>query len=217
MLPYKRYGLDLMVALMAAHTAGNKSLREAVWYEFTGESPSHATLHAWSEGLGAHVLGRPFGSQPGASPFSAVLAATGARWPTLALTTLPQPALDPRRHRSEERRERLVAVAGVLKLIASVLAAMATPPPKAPATNAAAFCEWRRLAVEFGLTAPLAFRTGIERTPIEQPGSRDRQSSGPSKPTKDPTCQTRNRSPPGDSNRLLPASMPPSTSPNGEA
>jgi hypothetical protein len=217
-LPHKRYALAVIARLVHAHTLGDQSLRMAAWTTHLGTTPAHSTLHAWTEGLGAHVLGRPFGSQPGASPFQVVLGQTSARWSSLALARLPQPPIDPQRHRSEDRRERLVAGAGLLQLALTVAKAT-TPSTSEPATTTDALCAWRRLAVEFGVLAPFAFQTGIRRTPFEHRVPRPRQSSGSPQQTGDPTCQkypTRSRSPPGGSSRSLPTSLSSTTSPNGD-
>ena len=211
-LPHKRYGLAVISSLCSAHVLGNKSLREVAWQEHTGQTPAHSTLHAWTEGLGAFALGRLFGTLPGARSFSSILATTKARWSELTSTITPPPPIDPQRFRSEARGERLTATASVLTTARAVLCAAAI----ALAVNSTPLCAWRQLSITFGVPAPFAFRTGIVRTPSEHVGHRDREIAGLPQQIGDPACQPRTRSPPGDSNRSLPTSTPPSISSDAE-
>lgn len=206
-LPFKRYDLNAIAALCHAHVLGNRSLRDAVDTEHPGWTPAHSTLHAWSEGLGAYVSGRAFGEQPGAHPFSSLLAWTRSRWS--ALPPLPSPVVDPDRARSTPRLERLTAVAGVLVLARAVLAAAAIE----LAAGSSALMEWRRLALTYGVPSPFSFRTGIACTPSEHRVRRDPESPGSSDFHGDLTCPTRSRSPPGGSARSVPSSIPPSAPP----
>jgi len=57
-LPWKRYGLAVIAELCKADAVEDQSLRDAVWKAFIGQTPAHVTLHAWTEWLGAFVLGR---------------------------------------------------------------------------------------------------------------------------------------------------------------
>jgi hypothetical protein len=204
-LPHKQYGLAVIAATAVAHVEANKCLREAAWTTHTGQTPQHSTLHAWTEGLGAFVLGRPFGSLPGAHPYQAIVAATTARWSTLATQPIDSSTIDPRRHRSEARRERLAAVADILA-VARVIIAIAdeTAPNRQP------LCAWRRLAIDLGVPTPFAFRTGIACTPFELGAGSNHESPGLPQPTGDSACETRTRSPPSASSRSLPSSIPPS-------
>jgi hypothetical protein len=212
-LPHKRYGLAMIATTAAAHAVANNSLRAAAWQTHTGQTPAHTTLHAWTEGLGAFVLGRPFGGLPGAHPFQAVVAATKARWSALTTAPLPPSRIDPRRYRTEARRERLHAIADVLAL-ARVVTAVATADLDIDA-NRVPLCSWRRLAIDIGIPAPLLFRTGIRCTPSEHVVAADPESPGLPQPTGDSVCQTRSRSPPSASSRSRPSSTPPSIPPSG--
>ncbi|MCP4040032.1 MAG: hypothetical protein GY733_24015 [bacterium] len=212
-LPHKRYGLAVIATTAAAHVEANKSLRSAAWTTHTGQTPAYSTLHAWTEGLGAFVLGRSFGSLPDAHPFQAIVAATNARWSALETTQLPPPCIDSRRHRTEARRERLLAVADILAMARVVTDVAALDLELA--TDRSRLCSWRQLAIGLGVPAPFAFRTGITCTPSEHVIATDPESPGLPQPTGDSKCQVRSRSPPSASSRSLPSSMPPSIPPNG--
>jgi hypothetical protein len=203
-MPFKRYGLDVIATTAAAHAESNRSLRTAAWTTHTGQTPAHSTLHAWTEGLGAYALGRPFGSLPGAQPFQAIVATVAARWSSLATTPIVPCSIDPLRYRSEARHERLVAVSRTLAVARAVVAAAVLVDGKPP------LCAFRRLAIDLGVPLPFAFRTGIPCTPFEHGVTRDRQSPGLPQPTGDSRCQIRTRSPPFASSRSLPSSIPPS-------
>jgi hypothetical protein len=205
-LPHKRYGLAVIATTAAAHVESNKSLRTAAWTTHTGQTPAHSTLHAWTEGFGAFALGRAFGSLPDAYPFVAIVAVTTARWSALASIQIQQARIDPRRHRSEARRERLAAVGNLLAVARAVVdAAVLDVRKKQPP-----LCAWRQLAIGLGVPLPFAFRTGITCTPFEHGVGRDRESPELPQPTGDSACQTRSRSPPSASSRSLPSSIPPS-------
>lgn len=209
-LPHKQYGLAMIATMAAAHVEANKSLRTAAWTTRTGQTPAHSTLHAWTEGFGAFALGRAFGSLPDAHPFQAIVATTTARWSALATVQIEPALIDPRRHRSEARRERLMAIANVLATARAVVdAAVLDLTKKQPP-----LCAWRQLAIGLGVPAPFAFRTGITCTPFEHVVGGDRESPDLPQPTGDSACQTRSRSPPSASSRSLPSSIPPSIPPN---
>lgn len=209
-LPHKQYGLAVIVALTEAHVEGNAPLRPAVWSTHIGQTPAHSTLHAWTEGMGAFVLGRRFGEVQKAHPYQATMAITAARWSALASAVPAASPIDPARHRSDARRERLVAVAELLARarIVGVAAGLATSH-----TTPALFA-WRRYVIEFGVPAPLTFRTGLLCTPSEHGAAHDRESCGLPESIGAAKCQIRTRSPPSASSRSLPSSIPPSALPN---
>ncbi|MCA8955775.1 MAG: hypothetical protein KDC87_06865 [Planctomycetes bacterium] len=214
-LPHKRYGLAVIASIAAAHVEANKSLRTAAWTTHTGQTPAHSTLHAWTEGLGAFVLGRSFGGLPDAHPYQAVVAAIAVRWSTLATEPPPRPPLiDPLRYRSGARGERLVAIANVLTLARVVLDVATLDVDLDELRGHPPLCSLRQLAIGLGVPAPLAFRTGIRCTPSEHVVASDRESPGLPQLTGDSVCETRSRSPPSASSRLLPSSMPPSIPPS---
>ena len=198
-LPHKRYGLAVIGSITASHVEANKSLRTAAWTTHTGQTPAHATLHAWTEGLGAFVLGRSFGCLPNAHPYQAIVAATVARWSSLDTKPLRPAQIDPHRYRSEARGERLLAVANVLALAATVID-IATLDVDLP-NDQSPLCRWRQLAIGLGAPAPFAFRTGIKCTPFEHVISNDPESPQLLQQTGDSVCETRSRSPPSDSSR----------------
>ena len=58
-LPYKRYSLAVISALVSTYATWSLSLRRVVWDLLGERTPAHTTLHGWTEGLGAHALGLP--------------------------------------------------------------------------------------------------------------------------------------------------------------
>jgi len=212
-MPWKRYGFAVVAEICQAHVVGNSSLRDAADKTFTGQTPAHSTLHAWTEGLGAFVLGRPASSWPDAVPFSAILAETTKRWPQLAVAAATTPLIDPLRYRSPERCERLVAVATALAT-ASAFATATARPSQAVISS---LCSWRLATITFGLTSPFSFHTGWRCTPIEHRAPRAAEASGSPPTTGGLSCPTRTRSPPGASSRSHPSSTPPSTASHDDA
>ena len=198
-LPRKHYGLAVIATTAAAHVEANKSLRAAAWTTHTGQTPAHTTLHAWTEGLGAFVLGRSFGSLPDAHPYQATVAIITARWSVLNTKPLRPPQIDPSRYRSEARGERLLAVANVLALAEAVIG-IATLDVDLPLEQSP-LCLWRQLAIGLGVPAPFAFRTGIKCTPFEHVVASDPESPQFLQQTGDSVCETRSRSPPSASSR----------------
>jgi len=198
-LPHKHYGLAVIASIATAHVEANQSLRSAAWTTHLGQTPAHATLHAWTEGLGAFVLGRSFGTLPNAQPDQATVAIITTRWS--ALVTKPQrpPQIDPCRYRSEARGERLLAVANVLTLAVAVID-IATLDVDLPLKQSP-LCLWRLLAIGLGARAPFAFRTGITCTPSEHVVVSDPESPQLLQQTGDSVCETRSRSPPSASSR----------------
>ncbi|MBM4061047.1 MAG: hypothetical protein FJ265_08110 [Planctomycetes bacterium] len=199
MLRFKRYALSLIEHEVAAYLAGDVSLRQVAWSLHGEPTPQHTTLHAWTEGLGAHVLGR---DAVAGEPHTAMVAETLARWPEVATaTTTALPAIDSRRYRSEARRERLAAVALLLAMAAAVLALR---------DSASRLTAWRGLAIGFGVTSPLSFRTGRPCTAIEQAVTQTAAScrAWPRPTRRSPPNRT--RSPPGASRSSARSSIPPS-------
>jgi hypothetical protein len=194
-LPHKHYGLAVISSLAKATVLGNKSLRVAAWSQYEGQTPQHSTLHAWTEGLGAYVLGRGSGSQAGDHSFTAIMAEVRSRWSQLGAPA--SPPIDPSRYRSEARRERLAAVATALAVASMVVRAAEV----VVSDTSTPLCALRQLAVRFGMTSPFSFRTGLSCTRIEHRDRRDGEASGLSPKTGGLSCPTRTRSPPGDSNR----------------
>jgi len=190
-LARKTYSIGAIEHLVAQYAAGGRSLRRVAWETLGERVPAHTTLHAWTEGLGAHALGLAGGEVAGGSPVSRLLAETESRVPVIARLRALDYEVDPRRYRSPERRERLSANKRTLA-IAQAATGLSSP---------FAFARWRELALRWSNTCALEFRTGISSTAIEQ-GScagRGRSRAPPTKGT-DP-CRTPTRSPPGASNR----------------
>lgn len=188
-LPRKRYSLPLIEHAAAEYARGGKGLRKVVGW-IHGDGPTHATLHAWTEGIGAYGLGRDVHVLLG-DPFSAVLAETLKRRPDLkSVIDADPPAVDERRYRSRERKERLAAMARLL-MIARALAASSLFP----------FSDWRAQSLLLGLSSPIAFRTGFRKPPIEHGDSESGQDRPRRPKPGGPRCRRprpRSRSPPGD-------------------
>ena len=198
-LPHKRYGLAMIATTAAAHVEANKSLRTAAWTTHIGRTPAHATLHAWTEGLGAFVLGRSFGCLRDAQPYQAIVAIITSRWSALNTKPPRPPQIDPRRYRSEARGERLLAIANVLALAEAVID-IATLDVDLP-LDQSPLCLWRQLAIGLGACAPFAFRTGFKCTPSEHVVTNDPESPHLLQQTGDSVCETRSRSPPSASSK----------------
>lgn len=194
-LPRKWYSLAVIGHQVARYSTWRWSLRVVAW-TLLGQGevdriPAHTTLHAWTEGLGAYALGRRAGEVPAGGPMARLLEETEARRPQVAAERRKTRDVDPRRYRSESRRERLVAVAMVVAVAASATGL------EAPAS----FTEWWRLAVGWSSSSLFVFRTGVSRTAAEH-GNRatDRRSRRRATDCRD-RCPTRTRSPPGASSR----------------
>lgn len=190
-LARKTYSVAAIEHLVAQYASGERSLRRVAWGALGERTPAHATLHAWSEGLGAHALGLLGGEVEGGSPVSRLLAETQSRVQAIGRLLLDDYAVDPRRYRSPERRERLSANRRILA-IAGRATGLSSP---------FAFVRWRQLALRWSTTCALLFRTGFSCTAIEH---RDRPGGGGSRapPTEGlDRCPPPTRSPPGASNR----------------
>lgn len=189
-LPRKTYAATVIEQQAAEYAPGDRSLRQVAWGQLGERTPSHATLHGWTEGLGAHVLGRP-GGDAGGIPASRFLAEAAARVAGVAAAMREQVHVDPRRYRSEARRERLAAMAQILAIVTLV----------AERPHPFALAECRRLACRWSASSALVFRSRLSSTAIEHRARPRQPRSGSSTPTSRDRCPTRTRSPPGASNR----------------
>ena len=115
-LPRKIYGLSVIELEVAAYSRGDRSLRQVAWGQLGERTPAHTTLHGWTEGLGAHALGRP-GGELGGAPMSRLIAEAAPRVPEITGALRIEPMPDPRRYRSEARRDRLAAVMRAMTLV----------------------------------------------------------------------------------------------------
>ena len=77
-LPRKLYGLSVIEHLVVAYAEGDQGLRRVAWNLAAERTPAFTTLHAWTEGLGAHALGRELGEVPGGMPHAALVRETEA-------------------------------------------------------------------------------------------------------------------------------------------
>jgi len=184
-LPYKTYGLAVIEHEVSDYSRGDQSLRQVAWRQLGDRTPAHTTMHGWTEGLGAHALGRPGGDMGGAA-MSRLVAEAEPRVPRVAEALRAEVSPDPRRYRSEARRDRLAAVILAMALV-TIIAGL--PHPRAMA-------ECRRLALSWSHVSVLAFASRLRCTPIEH---RDRSASPRSRsssPRSRDRCPTRTRSPP---------------------
>lgn len=155
-LPRKHYGLSVVEHQTAAYAEEAKGLRPVAWSLAGDRPPAHTTIHGWSEGMGAHALGREAGEVPGTRPHTALVQETETRLPETRDVEVP--AVNERRYRSEARRERLAAVARLLA-VAGLATGVSAP---------RALMSWCKLALGWGLTSPLLFRSGLSSTCLEQ-------------------------------------------------
>lgn len=183
--PRKTYGLAVIEHQVSAYSRGDRSLRQVAWSQLGERTPSHTTLHGWTEGLGAHALGR-LGGEAGGAPMGRLLAEAEPRVPEIAVVLRSSPTPDPRRYRTEPRRERLAAVMRAMTLVASIAGC---PHPHAMA-------ECRRVSLAWSNVSALEFRSRILRTAIEHRDRSPPPRSRPSSPRSRGRCPTRTRSPP---------------------
>jgi hypothetical protein len=204
MIAGKTYGLAVIERSVATYATGLHSLRRSVWSLLGERTPSHTTLHGWTEGLGAYALGRESGELPGGVPFSAVARETQDRIGEIEKPLRSEPLVDPRRYRSAARRERLSSLSRVVKVAAAV-AAVARCEGDTPISPLVC---WRQLLVTYGLMSPFSFRTGRKNPRIElaDQGTRD---PGGKIAFGGNRCEVHARSPPGDTNRSPPSSTQP--------
>jgi len=164
-----------------------------VWDLLGERTPTHVTLHGWTEGLGAHVLGLPRAEADGA-PFSRFVFEAQARVAPVAQVVQAPFRVDERRYRSEARRERLAGVA-MLMAVAGVVAGQLD-------ANVLARC--RSLALRWSNSCVLLFFSQFSCTAIEHTGDANQPRSRPThRQSRDP-CPTRTRSPPGALNKSRP-------------
>ena len=189
-LPYKRYALTVIAEQVATYAQGSSSLRTVAWNLLGERTPSHTTLHGWTEGLGAHALGLP-GGEAGGLPFSRFVAEAQARVAPVGAVLEADFWVDERRYRCEARRERLAGVARVLAVAGTVT--------DLPGTEALAQC--RRLSLAWSGACVLVFPSRFLCTGIEQRSGPDLPPSRRRHRTSRDRCQTRTRSPPGASSR----------------
>lgn len=187
-LPYKTYSLDVIEHEVSIYSRGDQSLRRVAWRQLGEPTPTHTTLHGWTEGLGAHALGRP-GGMLGGAPLSRLIAEAKPRLPAVAAVLREPRSPDPRRYRSDPRRDRLVAVLLVMALVITVTS-KGHP-------HAMAAC--RRLMLTWTSLSALEFRSRLSSTSFEH---RDRSEAARSRspaPRSRDRCPTRTRSPPNAS------------------
>jgi hypothetical protein len=189
-LSRKAYGLAVIEHEVSDYSRGGRSLRQVAWSQLGERTPAHTTLHGWTEGLGAHALGRP-GGELGGAPLSRLLAEAEPRVPSVKSTLRTEPAPDPRRYRSEARRERLAAVMLAMTLITLIAG---RPHPHAMA-------ECRRLSLSWSGVSVLEFPSRILDMAIEHRDRSEAARSRPSSPRSRDRCPTRTRSPPDASSR----------------
>jgi hypothetical protein len=192
-LPRKTYSATVIEHLTVGYARGDRSLRQVAWGQLGDRTPAHTTLHGWTEGLGAHVLGRP-GGDAGGVPASRLVADAAARIPSVAAAMRAEVHVDPRRYRSEPRHERLAAC---VRMLAVVVIVAALPHPFAIAA-----C--RRLALAWSQSSVLAFNSRISSTAMEHRTGAKPARSGRTTPASRDRCPTRTRSPPGALSRSLP-------------
>jgi hypothetical protein len=192
-LPRKRYALAVIAEQVASYASGHRSLRSVAWDLLGEQTPAHTTLHGWTEGLGAHALGRP-GAEVGGVPFSRWWAESESRVPLVRAVMDAEVWVDERRYRSEARRERLEAVAKVLAMAGRV-----TGPPARDRLT-----ECRRLALVWSGSCVLVFPSRFSCTAFEQGPRPERSRSPGAQEASRDRCRTPTRSPPGASSRSRP-------------
>jgi hypothetical protein len=171
-LPGKLYALSVIDHATTRYLTSREGLRPAVWGIHGVVTPAHTTLHAWTEGAGAHALGRSAG-EVGGTPMSALIQETSAHVPGAREVFERGAAVDAGRFRSPARRERLSAVVRLLAvatLVAGVTTRLGAEGP---------LCTWRSLALTWGLVSPLTFRTGLLSTGTEHMPGEGRARSPP--------------------------------------
>jgi hypothetical protein len=192
-LPYKQYSLAVITELVITYASWDWSLRDVVWDLLGERTPAHATLHGWTEGLGAHVLGLSPAVADGA-PFSRFVFEAEARVASVAQLVQAPFWVDERRYRSEARRERLAGVAMLMAMAGMVVGAVTSD----------LLAQCRRLALLWSTSCVLVFPSRFSCTAIEQHRGANRSRSRPTQPPSRDRCPTRTRSPPGASSKSRP-------------
>jgi hypothetical protein len=188
-VPHKLYSLPVIELAISLYNRGDLSLRQVAWVQLYGErTPEHTTLHGWTEGLGAWCLSRTVGEVAFSVPATRILAELEIRFSQVkSLHSIPV-WINPKRYRSQGRRQRLQACKR-FEIISTMLGVK----------NAWKFVELNRLIISWGNSFGLGFRTGICCTPIEHTDSTDMR-AWLKITTKEPlSCPIHGRSPPGDS------------------
>ncbi len=186
LLPYKQYSLAVITELVITYLSWGWSLRGVVWDLLGERTPTHTTLHGWTEGLGAHVLGLA-GTEAGGAPFSRFVFEAQARVAALAQLVQAQFWVDERRYRCEARRERLAGVAMLMAVAGRVAGALDA--------NALARC--RSLTLLWSNSCVLVFFSQFSCTAIEHRRRANRPRSRPTQTHSRDPCPTRTRSPLG--------------------
>lgn len=192
-LPHKTYSTDVVEHLVADYAQGNRSLRKVAWEQLGERAPAHTTLHGWTEGLGAHALGRS-GGYAGGAPISRLVAIAESRASGVTAASRAQVWVNPARYRSEGRRDRLAAL---MRAMAMVVAIAGLSHPRAIA-------ECRRLALVWSNSSVLLFPSRLRDTAIEHRDWSESARSCPSSPRSKDRCLTPTRSPPGASRKSHP-------------
>ena len=195
-LAYKHYSVLVIGHLVSTYTEGGwtQSLRSAAWGLLGERTPSHTTLHGWSEGLGAHALGLALGTFDGAAggwAFSRVLAESAARYPQLGARWGAEVWVAPVRYRSDARRERLAAVVRVVAVAATV----------GEHPGGEGWARWSGLIVRWSGSFGLRFPSRLWCTRIEHVARDSRPGSRARSPPSRRRCPIRTRSPPGASSK----------------
>jgi hypothetical protein len=192
-LPRKTYSLPAIEHDVSEYSRGGRSLRQVAWSQLGERIPAHTTLHGWTEGLGAHALGRPGGDLGGAA-MSRFVADAEPRVLEVADAMSVDVHPDSRRYRSEPRRDRLAAVIRTMAVVKAV-AGMEHPH---------AMAECRRLALLWSYSSVLVFPSRLLCTAIEHHDPSKPARSRASCPRNRDRCLIRTRSPPGASSRSPP-------------
>jgi hypothetical protein len=185
-LPYKRYSLPVIERSVSLYNRGDLSLRHVAWGLLDGErTPQYTTLHAWTEGLGAWWLGRPIGEVAFCIPAARIQAELQIRYPQMSSLHCQPIWINPRRYRSQGRRERLEACRR-FEIVSTLFAS----------ENAWNFVELNRLIVSWGNSFGLGFKTGICCTASEHIDSINVLAWGQIVPKEALSCPIHGRSPP---------------------
>lgn len=188
-LPRKLYSLPVIEMSVSLYNRGDLTLRGVAWDELYGErTPMHTTLHGWTEGLGAYCMGRCVGEVSGALPAARIFSEIQCRYGEIKNQHQIPLEVNPRRYKSEARRERLLACKR-LELCCRVL----------DVKDPWIFSELNRLMLALGNPCGLGFRSGICCTAVDHVDSED-VGYWFQDLTKEPLpCPIHGRSPPGDS------------------